>query len=261
VKKNDFVHAIVICFVLWAPNVSFGQSTASGQSAATQPSSEGWRFQEIPYLWGSSIDGRVGIADQTAEVDASFRNVLDHLHFAFMNLFEASWNNKLVVLTDLVYSDVRGERATPGPLFSGVTPNQKMFFLTPVGGYRMWDSRQTSVDVVGGIRFWRLNSELQFQPGLLAGVDVQEARNWVDGILGLRGKVYLPKKWWVAGYGDAGGGGSNFTYQILGTAGVDVHTHYALVFGYRYLNVDYDKDHFLFDVAMKGPVFGFTFKF
>jgi hypothetical protein len=42
---------------------------------------------------------------------------------------------------------------------------------------------------------------------------------------------------------------------------MDIHKRYALVLGYRYLNVDYDKDHFLFDTALKGPVFGFTFKF
>jgi hypothetical protein len=76
----------------------------------------------------------------------------------------------------------------------------------------------------------------------------------------LRGKVYLPRKWWITGYGDLGGGDSNFTYQIIGTAGVDIHKHYALVFGYRYLNVDYDKDNFLYDTALKGPLFGFTFK-
>ena len=73
--------------------------------------------------------------------------------------------------------------------------------------------------------------------------------------------MYLSDKWWATGYGDLGGGGSNFTYQIVGNAGVDLHKHYALTLGYRYLNVDYNKDHFLFDMGLKGPVFGFAFKF
>jgi hypothetical protein len=195
-------------------------------------------------------------------VDASFRNVLDHLHLAFMNLADVSWNNKVVLLTDLVYVDLRGPNATtPGPLFSSVSPNQKLFFLTPEGGYRISDTSRATVDVLGGVRYWHLNTELQFQPGLLPALDVQQGRGWVDGIFGLRAKGYLPRNWWISGYGDAGGGGSNFTYQIVGTAGVDFHKHYGLAFGYRYLNVDYDKDHFLFDVAMKGPLVGFAFKF
>jgi hypothetical protein len=36
---------------------------------------------------------------------------------------------------------------------------------------------------------------------------------------------------------------------------------YALVFGYRYLDVNYDKNDFLFDTAMTGPLFGLTIKF
>jgi len=254
VKKHVVVLAVVICLLLWAPRVS-------GQPAPSQPSSEGWDIRIIPYLWGSSINGRVGIGDRTADVDASFVNVLDHLHFAFMNLVDASWNNKFVVLTDLIYTDVRGHDATPGPLFSSVKPNQKLFLLTPDAGYRILDTSRTSVDVVGGIRYWHLKTDLQFQPGRLPGIEVKEGRSWVDGIFGLRGKTYLSANWWVTGYGDVGGGGSNLTYQIFGTASVDIHRHYALAFGYRYLKVDYDKDRFLFDTAMKGPLFGFTFKF
>jgi hypothetical protein len=252
--KLHFVFAVVICLPLFV-------AETFGQTATPQPSSEGWQVQIIPYLWGTSMDGRIGVGKRSADVDASFRNIIDHLHFAFMNLADATWNNKVVLLTDLVYSDLRGFRATPGPIFSSVSPNQKLFFLTPEVGYRMLDNSQASVDFLGGIRYWRLNTELQFQPVLLPVNDVQGTRGWVDGIFGLRGKAYLPKKWWISGYGDLGGGGSNLTYQIIGTAGVDIHKHYALVLGYRYLNVDYDKDHFLFDTALKGPLAGFTFKF
>ncbi len=258
-KKHHLVAATVICLFLCASRVS-GQSAPS-QSAPTQPASEGWEFRFIPYLWGSSINGRVGIGDRTAGVDASFSNILDHLHFGVMGLVDATWNQKVVVLNDVVYTDLRGYRATPGPLFSSVTPNQKFFLLTPEGGYRILDTSQASLDVLGGIRYWHFNTELQFQPRLLPGVDVQASRGWVDGILGLKGKVYLPRTWWLTGYGDVGGGGSNITFQFIGTAGVDIHKHYALLAGYRDLNVDYDKDGFLFDSSLKGPVFGFTFKF
>src|SRR5262245_53722029 len=94
VRKHHFVLTVVMCLLFYVPSVS-------GQSPSSQPNSEGWQFREIPYLWGSSINGRVGIGDRTADVDASFGNILDHLHFAFMNFVDASWNNKLVVLTDL----------------------------------------------------------------------------------------------------------------------------------------------------------------
>jgi hypothetical protein len=246
---------VLICALL------FGQKLF-GQAATPQSSSEGWQVQTTPYLWAPGIDGRIGIRDRTAAVDASIGNVLDHLHLGFMNLADATWNDRIVILTDVVYADLRGHHATPGPLFSGVHANQKMFFLNPEAGYRvLHDTRKGFLDVVGGIRYWHLKTDLEFQPGRLSGIDVEGSRGWVDGVLGLRGKMYLPGKWWFSGYADLGGGGSNFTYQVIESVGRDIHKNYAFVLGYRYLNVNYNKDGFLFDNAIQGPIFGFTFKF
>jgi hypothetical protein len=65
----------------------------------------------------------------------------------------------------------------------------------------------------------------------------------------------------IRAYGDLGNGGSDFTYQIVATAGHDFNQHVTLTLGYRLLNVDYDKDNFLMDTTMKGPVVGVMFKF
>jgi hypothetical protein len=242
-------------------------SAQSASAAATAPSTtpppsatEAWQGEVVPYLWGSGIEGPVGIGNRTADIDASFANILNHLHFAAMGLAEVR-RDKLVVLSDVIYTDLRGQHATPGPLFSRVDPQQRMFILTPEGGYRILDSGDASLDVVGGIRYWRLKSELQFQSGVLPGIGLEATRNWVDGIVGARARRTLPRKWWASAYGDLGAGGSDFTCQIVGNAGLDIRERYALVLGYRYLKADYDKNEFLFDTAMKGPLFGFTFKF
>lgn len=245
-----------------SPASAQSASAAAAVPSTTPPPSatEAWQVEVVPYLWGSGIEGPVGIGNRTADIDASFANILNHLHFAAMGLAEAR-RDKLVVLTDTIYSDLRGQRATPGPLFSRVDPQQRMFILTPEGGYRILDSGDASLDVVGGIRYWRLKSELQFQSGVLPGIGLEASRNWVDGIVGARARKTLPRKWWASAYGDLGAGGSDFTYQIVGNAGLDIRERYALVLGYRYLKVDYDKNEFLFDTAMKGPLFGFTIKF
>jgi hypothetical protein len=235
-------------------------SYASAQTSSPSSSAEDWQFEVVPYLWASGIDGPVGIRDRTADVDASFANILSHLHFASMALADAQ-RDRLVVMTDVLYTDLRGHSATPGPLFSSVDPQQRLFIFSPAGGFRVLDRQGTSVDVVGGIRFWRLKTELQFETGLLPGIGLEASRSWVDGIAGLRARTYLSSKWWVSGYGDLGAGGSQLTYQIVGNAGVDIHERFALDFGYRYLSVDYDKDTFLFDTAIHGPLFGFIIKF
>jgi hypothetical protein len=257
-KGTDVSTRVVLCGLLLGATVF--ATTVSAQSPASQYPSEDWQFEVVPYLWGSGVNGQVGVGARTANVDASFSNILDHLHFAAMGLVDAQ-RDRLSVVTDAFYTDLRGTRATPGPLFSSVSPQQRIFILTPEAGYRVRETPGGWVDLVGGIRLWRMTTELQFQPGVLPALNVSGSRTWVDGIVGARARKMISNRWWASAYGDLGGGGSSFTYQLVGTAGLDIHEHYALTLGYRYLDVDYDKNNFVMDTAMKGPVIGFTFKF
>ena len=193
----------VICAVLFTPQI-FAQSTqpASG--------SEGWRLRAIPYLWGPDFEGRVGIGDRTANVDATFGDIIRDLNFAVMGTFEAN-RNKFTALTDGIYINLSDKHATSGPLFSSVKAVAKSFILTPEAGYRIAGSDESYFDALGGIRFWSVDGELNLEPGVLNGIDISNRRNWVDGVFALKGKVRLSPKWYLTGYGDIGGGGSNLT--------------------------------------------------
>jgi hypothetical protein len=253
--KRSFALGITLCICLRVMP-GFAQT----QPAQPAPKSEGWRVRVIPYLWGSDFKGRVGIGERSADVDASFFDLLKELNFGFMGTVEAD-RGRFTTVTDLVYINLSDEHATPGPLFSSVDAVEKSFILSPAAGYRVAGSESAFVDVLGGIRFWRVNGELKFEPGILGGLDLSNSRNWVDGVFALRGKTRLSNTWSVNGYADIGGGGSNLTYQVVGTASADLGRRYAIVLGYRYLNVAYNKDRFLYDTGMGGPILGFAIKF
>jgi hypothetical protein len=252
-RRIHFLPRVAICVCLFIPE-------AFGQSSPQISGSEGWNVRLTPYLWGSGFKGKVGIENRSADVDASFMDILRELNFAFTGSLEAE-REKFVTVTDLIYMNLSDEHATPEPLFSGVDAIQKSFILTPEAGYRVVDSDAVFLDILGGIRWWHVKGELRFEPGRLRGIDISRSRNWVDGIFGLRAKTDLSPTWYLTGYGDIGGGGSNLTYQILGVAGANIGSRYALVFGYRYLNVAYNKDEFLFDTGMRGPIIGLVIKF
>jgi opacity protein-like surface antigen len=61
--------------------------------------------------------------------------------------------------------------------------------------------------------------------------------------------------------GDLGGGGSDFTYQLFGGAGIDVSKRASLFAGYRYLYFKYTRGDTLFDGALHGVLFGVAFRF
>ena len=179
-----------VCGIVFS--LALNATAASAQTSSPQSSNESWQFQVVPYLWGSGFDGQVGIGNRSAEVDASFSNILSHLHFAAMGMADAR-HDKFVAMTDVLYTDLRGQNATPGPLFSSVSPQQKLFILTPEAGYRFLSTHDTSVDVVGGIRLWHMSSELQFQAGVLPASTCRAAADGLMRSSGVRARKTLPE--------------------------------------------------------------------
>ena len=166
-----------------------------------------------------------------------------------------------MLVTDLMYLSLEETKSTPGPLFSALNGESKTFMLSPVFGYRLLEKEGASLDAIVGIRFWHTSTRLELEPRLLAGRVAESSKNWADVIGGLRGQFHLTRIFSLIGRGDLGGGGSDFTYQLFGAVGIDVHSNVSLVAGYRYLFIKYTRENFLFDGAFKGAVLGAEFRF
>jgi opacity protein-like surface antigen len=221
-----------------------------------------WQFQFSPYFWLAGLHGTGGVRNRTTGVDESFRDVFDALNFALMGTFEAR-KGKFISLTDLEYVSVSDEKATPGPLFSTVDAGFKTFIFDQEVGYRLLENPEkgASLDVLGGARVWHVSTDFEFGAGILPATRIQASRNWVDAVGGLRGNMALSQKLFLTGKLDLGGGGSKFTWQVFGGGGYNLNPKIALILGYRVLDVDYDKNNFVYDMNQRGPILGVGFKF
>ena len=123
--------------------------------------------------------------------------------------------------------------------------------------------RAGTLDIIGGIRVWHLETDLDFGAGILSARTLSESRNWVDPVIGSRFTANLSPKIFLFGKGDIGGfgAGSEFTWQVLGGGGYRLNERYSLLLGYRYMSVDYRKDNFIFDVNMLGLFTGVNIRF
>jgi opacity protein-like surface antigen len=236
--------------------------SSSEAPPASQPApADKWRFVISPYFWMAGLHGEVGRPNRTIQVDERFSEIFDSLKFAFMGVFEAR-KGKWGMQADFEYVSLEDEKATPGPLFSNAKAKIKTVVFTPEVAYRLYDNGKGSfVQALGGIRIWHISSDLSFGAGVLPATEIDTSRNWVDGVVGLRGKAALSEKVFVMGRFDVGGGGSKFTYQLFGGLGYNVTNRVALVFGYRDLDVNYDKDNFRYDTSQRGPIMGLGFRF
>jgi hypothetical protein len=245
--------------------LSLDEDATNAVESNRQPASPSeWEFAITPYLFTAGLHGTVGARNRSVEVDASFGDIFDRLEFGLMGAFEARKGN-WGVLIDTMYISLENETTTRGLLFSGVSSKTKLFIVDPEVSYRAFSNdKGASIDLLAGVRIWHLKNSLSFASGLLAPqVDVSESKNWADPVVGARGVVALSPRLFLNGKFDVGGFGvgSDFTGQAYGGAGINVKPRVALIGGYRYLYVDYQNDGFLFKTALKGLVFGATFKF
>lgn len=179
---------------------------------------------------------------------------------AFMGTFEAR-NNKFGFIADLNYLAIKV--SATGPLgFVNAQLNDKTFFGTFAGAYRLVDQGTAWIDVIGGARVWWRDDVLDVTAGGLA-ISPGREKSWIDPIVGVRAQAYLAPKVYVQLYGDLGGFGvgAKSDWQVVGLLGYQYDATKSFFGGYRYLAVNYNQGGYVFDVNLSGPVIGATFKF
>jgi hypothetical protein len=223
-------------------------TTASAAQAA-----DASRFTFTPYLWAASIGGQVGALGQAADVSVGFGDIVSQVDFGAMGLFEARFDRWLGRL-DLFYVSITDEQplTTRGAATLRVTQRQLM--LQPEVGYGLLVAPWGGVDLLAGARYWHLDLDFHLGgPGA--------SKDWVDATGGLAFRFRPGGRWRFGAKADAGGGGSQFTWQALGSVGYDLGRCCTVQSAYRYLNVDNESGTFLYDVHLDGPALGLTLRF
>lgn len=232
--------------------------------AVPNGTSSGWQIDVTPYVWASGMKGTVGLRDRRAEVDITFRKLLDHLEGAFMLPVEARLGRWALGL-EIIYVKIGDRSATPGPLFSAAELTAKQTIIEFGPRYRLLGSKPVALDLLAGGRYWRLRNTLELEAGVLPSVEAELKESWIDPFGGLRIFIDLSSRLLLQARGDLGGfgGGSEFTWQALGGLAYQLAPRYTLRAGYRQIDVDFEKDDngFIYNVGMGGVIVGVTIRF
>jgi hypothetical protein len=247
------------CFVVLATVVAAAPPVLAAE--ATVPESKGWEFDLVAYLWGAGLEGDVALGRLPAQgVEASFSDLWDYLNIGGMAAFEARKGN-WGVLVDAIYIDLGDTVPTPDQLYGDADVSMSQQLYSGLITYRIYDGNKTMVDMGWGSRYYRIDAELELTSGVAQGRTVSGTVDWWDWLAGVRVVGHPSKRWSLMGYADIGGGGSQLTWEALVGADCAFNKTVSLAFGYRYLSIDYDKNSFLYDVAMQGPYLGLGFHF
>ena len=172
------------------------------------------------------------------------------------------------ILTDFVYTDVRSDIELAPALGLSVETVSKNQVLTL--GYAYEVSRRDSgafLDVFAAARYANVDTSLRFGDGAggpLAGRRLEDEDDWIDPVLGIKGYTPLgDSRFYLRGWAAVGGFevGSDLLYELSLNIGYQWTDSIGTSLGYRYFDVEYDNDGFLYDVEQEGVVLGLTWNF
>ncbi len=245
-------------------------STTAAAQAQTDfsESQDQWQFAGAIYLWGADIGGKtIG----GAEVEVGFNDLLDNLEMAFMGAFAARKNN-WSFLTDVVYLDLgvdsTADLSIPiGPIQVPVTTTTNLdlqgLVLQFAGGYGLYSEGKSRLDLVGGVRYIDLDTDLFLE---LQSLGPGQSRTisgsltaW-DGFVGLKGQASLGERWYFPYYVDVGAGDSKLTWQATAGIGFQAGRMWDLALVYRHLEWDFDSTLLIDDINFSGPTLGVIFR-
>ena len=257
-----------------APSAQTPESSGLN-SAKEAPSNV--RFEFNTYIWMTALSGTAGVKGTTANVDASFQDILDASNslLAFSGRMEFGVG-KLGFYVDGFWADL-GADAQPAPrLGTSVDITFDETFLDFGGMYRLgqWDPtgsaeknpRKITLDLYAGGRYTSLN--IQLDPR--RSPTIADSESWVDPLVGAKLVLPFAEHWHFSLNGDVGGFGvgSSFAWSAVAMVGYDftMFNHPANVFlGYKAIGQDYingeGRSQFTWDIITHGPILGFGMSF
>lgn len=236
-------------------------------SLSTLASADEWEFRLTPYIWFAGVEGDVSTLPgaPVVPIEISPSDALSDTEASFMVMFEAK-KQRHGVLVDLFYSDIQSDDELIPAINLTMKSISKNKMFSTAYLYELYKEEQTVVDVVGGIRYWKVDTELKFSGGKgdLAGRRIRSSESWVDPLIGIKARSQIgSSQFYVAG-GLAGGGfgvGSDHFYELSANIGYQWSKAIGTSLGYRRIDVDYEDGSFLYDVKQDGWALGLTWSF
>jgi len=125
--------------------------------------------------------------------------------------------------------------------------------------YRVIDDDGTSLDLLAGERYFKLDFDLDVEVGG-SKTKYSDSEDVLDGIIGAQVLYDLNDSWYHSCYADVAAGDSKLTWQAWPGVGYRFEK-IDVVAGYRHLAWETDGGDTIDDINFSGPMLGVKFRF
>jgi opacity protein-like surface antigen len=212
------------------------------------------------------MEGDSGVGGNTAEVDVSMSDVLDHLEGALTGMVRGS-NGTWGYWASYEYMDLGAKNSEVlFPEFGNAKRKGRVNIETNIvdAGLSYNVPGVDWLELMGGIRYWSQDMTLKLKITSDVGGrsrEITNNENWTDGFVGIRATMPINDCWNATLRLDGGTGDSDSTYQAIALLNYAFAERWISSVGYRYLKVDYEDDGFLFDMEMSGIEVAISYRF
>lgn len=233
---------------------------AVASPGVAQDSESSWRHTIVVYFMGAGLDGESQVGPVTADIDASFSDILENLEFGAMGAYSARkgpWGFNL----DAIFMGLGGDAT--GPVGTRFDVDVDELVVSADVSFRFNDRFET----LAGLRYNSLDMTVAVQTPGGATAEASQKEEWVDPYVGARLTAPFAGQWAFVLRGDVGGFGvgSDLAWQAVARFEWRVSDSASISIGYRIYDVDYadgaGSDLFRYDVATSGPLAGMSWSF
>jgi len=251
IRRLTSVRPLILCCLLAMVFPAWGETSSDP---------DGWTFGGSAYLWAAGVEGTDSAGD---DIDVSFSDVLKDLDGGLMGIISAR-KGKWTLLADIIYLSIHQETSSTANIIGvpekvDVDVKMEGFVSTFGAAYRVQESDVSSLDLLVGARYFRLDVDLDVDVGA-SKTKVSDSEDVLDGIIGAQVLFNLSDKWYFSCYADVGAGDSKLTWQVWPGFGYRLEK-IDVVAGYRHLEWETDGGDTIDDVNFNGPMLGVKFRF
>ena len=240
--------------------------------------------------WLAGIDGDSGVKGLEASSDVKFSSLLKHLtHFPVALSINARYQ-RWEFWVDGQYIEVGTSATLPGLLFTDANVHIKNALAEGFIGYRVINCDNAHLTLFAGARWTYFQGDLSIFDngdarlvrlrellGIRKRLDFSDSIDWVDPVIGMRGRLKIWKATTIFAEGDVGGFDANadtafelrregrtirresvdstdWSYQLAGGLEFQLTRNIWLQAGWRYMKYDFRKNGFTDKNALNGPL-------
>ncbi len=239
--------------------------------------------------WLAGLSGDVGVKGVVSNIDIGFDQIFRHLTHVPLALSADVRYRRWEFFGDGQYMEVGDSATLPGLLFTNANAHVKYGLGEAFVGYRLINCDKASLSLFAGARYTYLEGDLSiFNNGdarlirlrQLLGIrnklDFSASTDWVDPVIGARGKVKIWRATSLYAEGDVGGfdansgsafeihregrtivrepvDSSDWSYQVQGGLEFQLSRWFSTQVGWRYMKYDFVKSGFTNKLDLNGP--------